>query len=168
MGAQHLLRLRCVVWIGNPPEDVLEGAAAECGGVEVGLQHLGALGGVEASCLVACASGHGSSDGAGGERLGAALCGHRVLAPGDRVPHQLRCAGHEVEGVEHRHRSAVRAAMLDGEQEVLGLGERHQRRAGVGQQRGREQVEGLAGALGTVDAGGPVVRHPQLHPARDG
>jgi len=83
---------------------VLQGAAGEGGGVEEALQDLGGLGGVEAGGAVLAAAGDRAGDGAGAEGLGAALGDHRVDAPGDRVPHQLRHPRRDPERVQHRDR----------------------------------------------------------------
>ena len=75
-------------------------------------------------------------------------------------------AGGEPERVEHGHRAAAAGAFVDGQQQVVGLGEGDQGGAGGGEQGRDEQVEGLAGSLRADDAGGPVPRHPQLPAAR--
>ena len=166
MGAEDLLGVYGVERVGDPFEDLLEGPPGERRGVEEGLQHLGALGGVEPGCLVAGALGHRAAHRPGGEGLRPPFGHHRVLAAVHGIPDELGKSGHEVEGVEHRDGPVPRPAAVDGEQQVLRLGERHQRRAGVGEQGGREQVERLARPLRPVDAGGAVVGNPQLDASR--
>ena len=147
--------------------------AGQGGRVEVRLQHLRALGGVEPGRRVPGALGDRTPDGAGGERLRAAFGDHRVHTPVDRVPHQLRQPRRQTERVQHRHRTTTRLpvaasrTVVDGQQQVLGLGQRDQRRARCGQQRRSEQVEGLPGSLWPVHAGRPVERHPQVPGSRD-
>ena len=107
------------------------------------------------------ASGDRALDGAGGERLGPPLGDHRVGAAGDRVPHQLRqprAPGRT--GRAPRPAGCRLARGVEGEQQVVGLGQRHQRRARRVQQRRGQQVEGLARALRPVDAGRSGRRAP--------
>ena len=140
--------------------------AGEGGGVEVALQHLGGLGGIEAGGGVAGAAGGAGLDGAGGERFGASFGDERVDAAGDRVPDEFGQPVGLGERVEHdAGRSSLRRAVI-GQQQVVDLGEGDQRRAGCGEQGRGEQVEGLAGALRADHAGGAVPRAPQVPAAR--
>ena len=134
--------------------------------MEVALDDLGGLGGVEPGGVVALASCAGAGDGAGGERLGAFLGDHGVHAPGDRVPDQLGQSRGEAERVQHDTGAISGGAVPDGQQQVVGLGEGDQGGAGGGEQGGDEQVQGLAGPLRADDAGGAVPRHPQVAAAR--
>jgi hypothetical protein len=53
MGVEDLLRLHGGEWIGHPMQHVIEAAAGEGGGVQVGLDDLGRLRGVEAGGVAA-------------------------------------------------------------------------------------------------------------------
>ncbi len=148
--------------VGNPLQNMLDRASGERGGVEERLDDLGSLGGVEPRSRIALPGGDGGADRAGGERLRPTLRQQRVDAADDRVPHQFGQAGCETERVEHNTRSAVRCAGRQRQQQVVGLGQCHERSSGRGQQGGDEQVEGLAGALRADDAGGAVPPAPQF------
>ena len=165
MRAQDLLGLRGVVRVSDPHEHVVQGRLGERCGVEVGLQDLRRLGRVEAGRLVAGAAAHGAADGPGGEGLGATLGRHGVGAPLDRVPDELRYAGREVERIEDVNRSVVRCTCSDRQVEVVGLGQGDKRGTRGGQQRRRQEVEGLARPLGAEHTGGSIEGHPQVHAA---
>ena len=167
VSAQDLLRLARVAGIGQPGQHPVQGVPLQRCCVEVRLEHLGAFRGVEPGRLITRTTGHGASYRSRCEGLGAALGDHRVLAPLDGVPDQLGYAGREVEGVEYRHGAVASLSVSDGEEEVLGLGQGHQRRPwGIEEGRG-QQVEGLTRPLWSVHASGPVERDPQLHTSRD-
>ncbi len=88
--------------VGDPLQDVLQGAPGECGSVQEALQDLGRLRGVEPGGVVLPTAGDRSGDGAGGEGLGSSFGGLWVDAAGDRVPHQLGQPRRGAERVEHR------------------------------------------------------------------
>ncbi|MFC5041848.1 hypothetical protein [Ornithinimicrobium kibberense] len=136
--------------------------------MEVGLDDLGGLGGVEPGGLVAVPLGDGTLDRAGGERLGPPLGHDRVHAPLDRVPHELRESGHQPERVEHDARSPVAGAGGERQEQVVRFGEGDQGRPGSVEQGRGEQVQGLSRPLGPDDPGGAVPRHPQVHPGGGG
>src|SRR5674476_6499 len=79
-----------------------------------------------------------------------------------QVPDQLGDAGREPEGVKDDAGPVRAGSAGDAEQQIVEFGEGDQRGAGRGEQRGGEQVEGFAAALGSDDAGGAVPGHPQL------
>ncbi len=160
VAAQDFAGVAGLARVGDPLQDVVQGAAGQGGGVEVGLDHLGGFGGVEPGGVVAV-GGRATLDGAGGEGFGAAFGDHRVDATVDRVPHQGGEAGGQPERVQHRDR-AVFGAAGDGQQQVIGLGQGDQRGTGRRQQRRGEQIQGLAGTLRADHPGGPVPRAPQL------
>ena len=165
VGAQDLLGPHVVSGVGDPLEDVIEGRLGECGGVEVGLEDLGALAGVEPGSLVAGLGG-GAADRSGCEGARPSFGEHRVLTPGDGVPDESRGAGGEVEGVEDRDRSiGLLLACVQGEEEIVGFGEGDQGGAGGVEQCGGEKVQGLAGALRADDTAGAVIGDPERGPA---
>ena len=167
VASQDLHRLGGRGRVGDPLQDVLEGLPGQGRGVEVALQHLRRLGGVEPGSIVAGAAGDRTLDGAGGEGLGAPLGDLGVHAAGDRVPDQLvDDALGQAERVEDHARPVVAGAFGEAEQQVLDLRQGDQGSARGAEQRRGEQVEGLAGALRADHAGGAVPRHPQLAATR--
>ena len=165
VGAQDLLGPHVVSGVGDPLEDVIEGRLGECGGVEVGLEDLGALAGVEPGSLVAGLGG-GAADRSGCEGARPSFGEHRVLTPGDGVPDESRGAGGEVEGVEDRDRSiGLLLACVQGEEEIVGFGEGDQGGAGGVEQCRGEKVQGLPGALRADDTAGAVIGDPERGPA---
>ena len=139
MGTQDLLGLRVLARAGDPHQHLVQPDAGDRRGVEVGLQDLGAFAGVEPGGLVGGLRG-GALDGSVRERLRPPFSEHRVLTAVDRVPHQLRGAGGGVERVENRDRPAVALPGLQGEEQILGLREGHQRATGRIEQCGHQQV----------------------------
>ena len=165
MGTQDLLGVRGVQRIRHPTQNLLEGPTGQSGGMEVGLDHLRGLAGVEAGGVVASSASDRAGDGAGRERLRPTLGDHRVDAAVDWVPHQGGDAGCEPERIEDGDR-AVLGAAGDRQEEIVGLGERDECGAGCVEECGGQEVEGLARALRSEDAGRAVPRAPQLPRAR--
>jgi hypothetical protein len=125
---------------GHPVEDVVEGAAGEGGCVKVALEDFGGFGGVEAGGTVTAAGVDGAADGAGGECFGSAFGDHGVDAPLHGVPHEFRESWGEAERVEHCTRPVVGAAVGDGQEQVVDLGEGDEGGAGGGEEGRGEQV----------------------------
>ena len=167
MGPQDLLRLGGVVRVGDPHQDVVQRCTGERCRVEVRLQHLGRLRSVEPSRLVACAAGHRPADGSRGERLGPALGVIESAQPSTGSHTSAGDAGREVERVEDVNGPITSRPRPDGQVEILGLSQRHERGTRSAQQRGCEQVQRLARPLRPVDAGRAVERHPHVDTARD-
>src|SRR5665647_2977747 len=152
--------------VRDPAQHVLQASPGQGCGVEVDLDDLGGLGRVEASRVVTVPSVDGTLDGAGGEGFRASFGDHRVDASVDRVPDQLGDADRESEGIEDDAGPVIAGAAGHAEKEVVEFGQGDQRGAGRGEQRGSEQVQSLAAALRSDDAGGAVPRHPKLSASR--
>ena len=135
VGAQHLLGQAGLARVGDPVQHVLDAAPGQRGGVEVPLQHLGGLGGVEPGGGVSAATGR-AGDRPGRERLRPPLGDHRIDTPADRVPHQLRQTWGQPERVQHRHRATPSAAPRQGEQQNPRVWSASPGRPRRGQQRG--------------------------------
>jgi hypothetical protein len=148
--------------VGDPAQHLLQASPGQGCGVKVGLDDLGGFGCVEAGRVVAVPAVDGAFDGAGGEGFRAPFGDHRVHASVDRVPDQLGNARREPKRIKDDTGPVRGGAAGHAEQQIVEFGEGDQRGAGRGEQRGGEQVEGFAAALGSDDAGGAVPRHPQL------
>ena len=147
--------------VGHPSHDVVERAAGQRGGVEVALQHLRRLAGLEPRTRRVAAGRCGRQDGGRRERPGPPGGDRRVDASAQRIPDEGRRSRQQPGRIAYEDGPIATRTPDQRQQHVVGIGTHLQQRTRRGERRLRQDVARLLRVRRADDAGHPVDRHPQ-------
>jgi hypothetical protein len=162
MLAENLRRIRRDRGVCDPTQHMVQGPARQSCGVEERVDHLRRLSGIETGGVVPMPTGDRTLNRAGGERLGPPLRHHRINTARHRIPYQLRQPSGQPERIQHHTGTIITRPHRETQQQIIHLGQGHQRRTRRLKKRRSKQIKSLAAPLRADDTGGAVPRHPQL------